>query len=325
MKLIKAIRRITVAVLSAAVLLSATACAANNSGSESGEDGKLSIISTVFPPYDFAKQITGDKADLKILLPPGNETHTYEPSPSDIIAIQNCDIFLYIGGENELWADKILSSADTSGIKIVKLIDTVTLLSEEDEHEQHEAEEHDGHEHEYDQHIWTSPANAKIMLNAICDAVCEVDSENADYYKKNKDSYEGEITALQNDIKTAVDNAKNKTVIFGDRFPFRYFANEFGLDCYAAFSSCSDESEPRAATVTMLIDKIKELGIPVVYYLEFSSRKVADTLCEQTGAQSLMLHSCHNVSKDDLDSGATYVSLMRQNLENLKICLNGKE
>ncbi len=325
MKIIKAIRRITAAVLSAAVLFSATACAANNSGGQSKEDGKLSIISTVFPPYDFAKQITGDKANLEILLPPGNETHTYEPSPSDIIAIQNCDIFLYIGGENELWADKILSSADTSGIKIVKLIDTVTLLSEEDEHEEHEADEHDGHEHEYDQHIWTSPANAKIMLNAICDAICEVDGENADYYKKNKDSYESEITALQNDIKTAVDNAKNKTVIFGDRFPFRYFADEFGLDCYAAFPSCSDESEPSAATVTMLIDKIKELDIPVVYYLEFSSRKVADTLCEQTGAQSLMLHSCHNVSKDDLDGGATYVSLMRQNLENLKICLNGKE
>lgn len=316
-------KKLTAALLSLALLFTATACSSKNSESENKPDsGKISIVSTIFPPYDFAKHIAGENAELKILLPPGNESHTYEPSPSDIIAIQECDVFLYIGGENEQWAEKLLGNADSSEVKAVKLIDTVDLIYE-DEGEEKSGTEHEGHHHEYDQHIWTSPANSILMLDAICDAICEADSENAEKYKANRDSYKAEITALQSDIKSAADSAANKTVIFADRFPFRYFADEFGLECYAAFNSCSDESEPSAVAVTSLIEKIKSQSIPVVYYLEFSSKKVADTLCSQTGAQALMLHSCHNVSKEDLDNGETYVSLMRKNLENLKICFAG--
>lgn len=314
------ILKTVIMIIAAICVLIIPGCSKQSGGGE--DSGKLKIVSTVFPPYDFAKHITGDNAELSILLPPGNETHTYEPSPSDIISIQNCDLFLYIGGENEQWAEKLLANADASKVKAVKLIDYVTPLSEEDE-ESGGHEEQDEHHHEYDQHIWTSPSNAIVMLNAIYDAICEADSGNKETYTKNRDSYKAEIEALRDDIRSAVDNAKNKIVVFGDRFPFRYFADEFGLTCYAAFASCSDESEPSAATVTRLIETIKENSIPVVYYLEFSSRKVSDTLCEQTGAKALMLHSCHNVSKEDLENGESYVSLMRTNLKNLEICFAG--
>ena len=309
-----------------ALILSLCACSPESGYFES-DSTKLKIISTVFPPYDLAKHIAGENAELKILLPAGSEIHNYEPTARDIIEIQNCDIFLYIGGENEQWADKIVSSNDTSKVKIVKLIDHVPTLSEdeEDEHEdEHDHRDHDhDHEHETDEHIWTSPKNARLMLSAVYDAICEVDPENNNIYTENKDAYDKQLAELDNDYKTAVDNAKNKTIILADKFPFRYIAHEYGLDCYAAFSACSDESEPSISTMIKLTDKIKENRISAVYYLEFSSTKIANTLCDETGAKKLMLHSCHNVSKEDLENGISYVDLMKQNLENLKAALNG--
>ncbi len=313
------IKKIAAVLLSVLMLITCAACSEKKI---TEDNGKLKIVSTVFPPYDFAKQIVGDNAELSILLPPGSDTHSFEPSPKDIISIENCDIFLYIGGVNEQWAEKILESCDKSKVKIVKLIDCVELIPEgisEDGNEEHH--ENDGHNHEYDQHIWTSPKNAKLMLSEIYKAIAEADKENESTYKANYEKYDSEITALQNDIKTAVDNANNKTVIFADKFPFRYFAEEFGLTCHAAFSSCSDESEPSAADVAKLIDIIKENKISTVYYLQFSNKKVADNICAETGATALPLHVCHNVSGDELAAGESYVSLMRNNLENLKKCL----
>ena len=315
----KSITRITALLTAAATALCLCSCASQNEA-DNADSQKLKIISTVFPPYDLARQIAGDNADISILLPPGSESHTYEPTAKEIIEIQNCDIFLYIGGENEQWAEKIISSNKTDSLKTVKLIDCVKTLEEAELHEEEHEEEHS---HETDEHIWTSPKNEQLMLTAVYDAICEADPENKAVYTKNKDSYNEQLTELDKAYKEAVGNAKNKTIIMADKFPFRYLAEEYGLDFYAAFSSCSDESEPSAAAMTSLISKIKELKIPVVYYLEFSSTKVADTLCSETGASSLMLHSCHNVSKEDLDKGVTYVELMKQNLENLKTALNG--
>ena len=315
----KSITRITALLTAAATALCLCSCASQNEA-DNKDSQKLKIISTVFPPYDLARQIAGDNADISILLPPGSESHTYEPTAKEIIEIQNCDIFLYIGGENEQWAEKIISSNKSDSVKTVKLIDCVKTLEEAELHEEEHEEEHS---HETDEHIWTSPKNEQLMLTAVYDAICEADPENKAVYTKNKDSYNGQLSELDKAYKEAVGNAKNKTIIMADKFPFRYLAEEYGLDFYAAFSSCSDESEPSAATMTSLISKIKELKIPVVYYLEFSSTKVADTLCSETGASSLMLHSCHNVSKEDLDKGVTYVDLMKQNLENLKTALNG--
>lgn len=315
----KSITRITALLTAAATALCLCSCASQNEA-DNKDSQKLKIISTVFPPYDLARQIAGDNADISILLPPGSESHTYEPTAKEIIEIQNCDIFLYIGGENEQWAEKIISSNKSDSVKTVKLIDCVKTLEEAELHEEEHEEEHS---HETDEHIWTSPKNEQLMLTAVYDAICEADPENKAVYTKNKDSYNRQLSELDKAYKEAVGNAKNKTIIMADKFPFRYLAEEYGLDFYAAFSSCSDESEPSAAAMTSLISKIKELKIPVVYYLEFSSTKVADTLCSETGASSLMLHSCHNVSKEDLDKGVTYVELMKQNLENLKTALNG--
>ena len=315
----KSITRITALLTAAATALCLCSCASQNEA-DNKDSQKLKIISTVFPPYDLARQIAGDNADISILLPPGSESHTYEPTAKEIIEIQNCDIFLYIGGENEQWAEKIISSNKSDSVKTVKLIDCVKTLEEAELHEEEHEEEHS---HETDEHIWTSPKNEQLMLTAVYDAICEADPENKAVYTKNKDSYNEQLSELDKAYKEAVGNAKNKTIIMADKFPFRYLAEEYGLDFYAAFSSCSDESEPSAAAMTSLISKIKELKIPVVYYLEFSSTKVADTLCSETGASSLMLHSCHNVSKEDLDKGISYVDLMKQNLENLKTALNG--
>lgn len=320
----KILKKLLAVFTASALLLSLCACS-SESGYFESDSTKLKIISTVFPPYDLAKHIAGDNAEMKILLPPGSEAHTYEPTAKEIIAIQNCDIFLYIGGENEQWADKLINSNDTSKVKIVKLIDCVPTLSEddEDEHEdEHNHHEHD-HEHETDEHIWTSPENARLMLSAVYDAICAVDPENSQTYTENKDAYDKQLADLDNEYKTAIDNAKNKTIVLADKFPFRYLAHEYGLDCYAAFSSCSDESEPSVSTMIKLTKKIKENNIPVVYYLEFSSTKIADTLCDETGATKLMLHSCHNVSKQDIENNVSYIDLMKQNLENLKVALNG--
>ncbi len=313
------------AVFTASTLVLSLCACSSESGYFESDDTKLKIISTVFPPYDLAKHIAGDNAEIKILLPPGSEAHTYEPTAKEIIAIQNCDIFLYIGGENEQWADKLIISNDTSKVKIVKLIDCVPTLSEEDEDEhedEHNDHDHD-HEHETDEHIWTSPKNARLMLSAVYDAICAVDPENSQAYTENKDAYDKQLAELDDEYKTAVDNAKNKTIVLADKFPFRYLAHEYGLDCHAAFSSCSDESEPSVSTMIKLTKKIKENNIPVVYYLEFSSTKIADTLCDETGATKLMLHSCHNVSKQDIENNVSYIDLMKQNLENLKVALNG--
>ncbi len=320
----KIFRKLLTLVTAVALVLGLCACSSESSYFES-DNGKLKIISTVFPPYDLAKHIAGDNAEIKILLPPGSEAHTYEPTAKEIIAIQNCDIFLYIGGENEQWADKLINSNDTSKVKVVKLIDCVPTLSEEDEEEhedEHNHHDHD-HEHETDEHIWTSPKNARLMLSAVYDAICGVDPDNSRIYNKNKDAYDKQLADLDSDYKTAVDNAKNKTIVLADKFPFRYLAHEYGLDCYAAFSSCSDESEPSVSTMIKLTKRIKQDNVPVVYYLEFSSTKIADTLCDETGATKLMLHSCHNVSKQDIENNVSYVDLMKKNLENLKVALNG--
>lgn len=315
-------RKLLAVITAAATVFSLCACS-SESGYSSSDSGKLKIISTVFPPYDLARQIAGDNAEISILLPPGSEIHNYEPSAKDMIAIRNCDIFLYIGGENEQWAEKLINSNDTKNVTAVKLIDYVPTLSEdEDEHDHDHDHEHE-HEHETDEHIWTSPKNAQLMLSAVYDAICKVDPSDKQTYTENKDAYAKQLSDLDNAYRSAVDNAKNKTIVLADKFPFRYLAHEYGLEFSAAFAACSDESEPGVSTMIKLTKTIKENNIPAVYYLEFSSTKIADTLCDETGATKLMLHSCHNVSKQDIENNVSYVDLMKQNLENLKLTLNG--
>ena len=492
-------------------------CTANTKNDED----KLKVVTTIFPQYDFVRQIAGDNVSLKMLLKPGVESHSYEPTPADIIAIQDCDLFITVGGENESWVENILKSFDSSKIKVLKLMDCVDVVEtehdhdhdhghshevnpddikdrpltdwegswnsgipfvndgsldgyisglatsngttadveknnllakwkseyntlkfdgdklsingqaeaqykyagyelvtsengdavwykfeivaetqgmpkyiafndhgtggddhdHEDEHDHEEDHDHEGaahfhlrygdtsfeeilsienwaptffdasasgtvvnetmsghshsshdeeeehdhgddHEHEFDEHVWTSPKNAIKIVNQINEILGMLDSENAESYNEKTQGYITELNNLDSSFREIVDNAARKTLIFGDRFPFRYFADEYGLEYFAAFPGCSTETEPSAGTIKDLIDKVKNEQIPVVFYIELSNMKIANTIIEGTNAKNLLFHSCHNVTSEDFSSGVTYVSLMQQNVETLREALS---
>jgi zinc transport system substrate-binding protein len=471
------------------------------SAASAAERKKISVVAANFPPYDFAKAIAGDKADVTILLRPGAESHTYDPTPADIIAVQNCDVFIRVGG-TDAWAEKILSATDASGMKVITMLDCVDAVEEEivegmQEEEEEEDKSHDGvfedsdardrelsdwqgnwksglpyledgtldeglrhkaengertydelkayyktgyqtdfdrieitgdsiafyagsvkrsakyeykgfvimnyesgkkgvryqfeatdrtsgapryiqfsdhnirpteglthyhiyygdesfekmlkqlenwptyyasamtaddvakdfaghghsHEEELDEHVWTSPKNAKKIVQAISDALCEADETNADLYRSNTAAYLEKLDDLDKAFQAAVNSARRKTLVVGDRFPFRYLADAYGLKYFAAFPGCSTETEPSAATVAFLIKKVKEEKIPVVFHIELSNEKLADTIIEGTGAKKLLLHSCHNVSRSDHDKDVTYINLMTKNVEAIKEAL----
>jgi zinc transport system substrate-binding protein len=462
-------------------------------------NGKPDVVAANFPAYDFARQIAGDKVNVYMLLPPGAESHSFEPTPKDIIRIQNCSVFIYTGGESDAWVDRILGSMDTSKMNIVRMMDAVDLVEEEivegmedDEHEHgefdpakvkdrpmsdfagswasgvpllkngsldsyiahraeeegkskaeikanlisswasdydsltvngstlgigkqtaaytyrgyeivegdhgssvwykyqinapktgfpvyvmfndhgdgneeehHEEDEHEGiahihfkyggagfadlverknwasmyfasgasakeiaetlaghgHEEEYDEHVWTSPKNAERIVLAIAGALCKTDGENAPFFRQNAETYTAQLDALDKEFQAVVDGAKRKTIVFGDRFPFRYFADAYGLTYFAAFPGCSTETEPSAATVAFLINKIKTEKIPVVFHIELSNERMADTIAEETGAKKLLLHACHNISKQDFDRGLTFLEIQKANVPRLKEAL----
>ena len=289
------------------------------------QDDRKTVITTVFATYDFARQIVGDSMQVSLLLSPGAESHTYEPTPQDMIAIQNCDLFIYIGGESEAWVERLLRGSDTKDGKTLRLMDYVNLLHEETvegmQTEEHGTHEEDAHEEELDEHIWTSPKVAMQMVDAIYESLCEAVPESSALFHANTEAYQKQLQLLDQTFSDIVSAADTDTIIFADRFPCRYFTHTYGLQYYAAFPGCADDAEPSAATLTFLIDKVSETSIPVVFYTEFSNQKIADTICEETGAEKRLFHSCHNVTKTEMESGATYLSLMQQNAENLKEAL----
>ncbi len=303
----------------------------SETGNPSGQKPKekIKVVTTIFPQYDFVRQIGGDTVDVSMLLAPGAESHSYEPTPQDIMKIQESDLFVYTGGENDVWADQILESMGNDKPQTFKLTDCVNLVEEEivegmqDDHD-HEAEEHShsGEEAAYDEHVWTSPKNSIEIVRKLTDALSGMDDENQAVYEKNRDSYIIELEKLDQQFADVVENAARKTVVFGDRFPFRYFADAYGLTYYAAFPGCSTETEPSASTVAFLIDKVKSEHIPVVFHNELSNEKMADTICAETGAKKLLFHACHNVSEEDFDQGVTYLNLMEGNVSALREALN---
>jgi zinc transport system substrate-binding protein len=500
------------------IILSLSVCALFGGGKKDGaNNGKPDVVATNFPAYDFARQIAGDKVNVYMLLPPGAESHSYEPTPRDIIRIQNCSTFIYTGGESDVWVDRILESMDTSKMKVVRMMDAVELVEEEivegmedDEHdhghshgefdpakvkdrpmtdfagswasglpllkngsldsyiahraegegkptaeikanmisawasdydsltvsgsalgignrtaaytyrgyeivesdhgpsvwykyqintaasgfpsyimfndhgdgnekEHHEDHDHDhdddhdhehehegvahihfkygnagfadlaerggwagmyfssgasvdeivetlaGHGHEaeiaYDEHVWTSPKNAVRIVRAISGALCEIDSVNAALFRQNAERYAAQLEALDKEFQAVVDGAKRKTIVFGDRFPFRYFADAYGLTYFAAFPGCSTETEPSAATIAFLINKVKAEKIPVVFHIELSNEKMANTIAAETGAKKLLLHACHNITKRDFDRGLTFLEIQKANVPRLREAL----
>lgn len=294
----------------------------DSKAAEGDNTPKIKIVTTLFPQYDFVNQVGKDAVEVNMLLKPGVESHTYEPTPSDIIDINKADIFLYTGDEMEPWVSKILDSLDND-VMIVDLSKNITLDEVEDHDHEHEDEESDeDHVHSYDPHIWTNPLNAKVMVEDIKTALSEVDKTNAMAFETNANEYLASLDQLDQDIRDMVKEAKRDEVVFGGRFAFHYFFEEYGLDYVSAYDSCSAETEPSAKVIATIIDKVKEDEIPVIFYEELANPKVAESIASATGAKTLLLHSCHNVSTDDYKNGATYLSLMYQNLENLKEALN---
>ena len=311
-----------------------------NGGKEQNkvENEKISVVATIFPQYDFVRQIAGENVELKMLLKPGEETHSYEPTPQDIIAIQNSDLFIYVGGENDAWVEDILESMPDNGRKTLKLVDCVDTVEEEHvegmkeerghEHDEDDAEheEHGQEEthsvHEIDEHVWTSPLNAVKIVEQIKEELCEIDSENAPDYEENAEAYVAQLKELDQEFQDVVDHSKRKLMIFGDRFPFRYFAEAYGLDYYAAFSGCASDTEPSAATMAFLINKVQDENIKTVLKMELSNENIAKAIAEATNADVKEFYSCHNLTAEQFADGETYLSLMEKNVETLREVLN---
>ncbi len=300
------------------------------------EDNKsISVVTTNFPLYDFSMAVFGEgseeiSSEVYMLLSPGMESHSYEPTPQDIIKIQDCDLFVYIGGENDEWVEEILDSMDEP-VRTLKLMDFVDLMEEDDMGHEHEHAHEDEHEHEdeeieYDEHIWTSPVNAKKMMEVIRDELCTICDEKQEKdgrsgeakasatFRQNADAYIEKLVQLDKDFQSLFEIVENKTLFFGDRFPFAYFTKEYDLSYEAAFPGCYEGSEPSAATITGLIDDAKESGVSTIYYIEFSNHQIADVIADSIGGDTAMIHSCHNVTWDEMDAGVTYVDLMNANL-----------
>lgn len=321
MKLRSRLKKITCIVIIINLIFSVSACSVS-----SKNNGKLNVVTTLFPQYDFAKQIVGDKGTVELLLSPGIEAHSYDPTPADIIKINECDLFIYTGENMEVWAADIIESLENE-VNVLNVSEGIELIkSEEDNHEdteihEEDADNHKGHNHVYDPHIWTSPAIAKQMLNNILEEIVKEDPENEAYYRENADNYSKQLDELDSQFRTLADEADVKTIYFADKFAMYYFVKEYGFSYASAYDSCSAETEPSAKLVAKMVDEVKKNGVKAIYYAELSNHKAADTISKETKSDKLLLHSCHNVSKDEFNKGVTYVSLMKQNLENLKVGL----
>lgn len=325
-----------IAVIIATVIMLTSGCTAIKDQKYNTEY-KLDIVATIFPAYDFARAVAGDKANTHMLIKPGSEVHSYEPTPGDIQLINECDVFIYVGGESDSWLDNVLETIDNPDMQIVKMMDYANNIEEEyvegmqirdvghahshETGEDHNAS-HEEHHHEYDEHVWTSPKNALEIFKAITGAVIAKDPVNKDYYTRKSANYQSKLLFLDNDFSNVVKDSKRKVLVFGDRFPLLHFVKEYDLEYYAAYPGCAAESEPNAKTVAFLIEKVKQENIPVVFHMEMSNEKMADTICEATGAQKMMFSSCHNVTAEQFEAGVTYIDLMYDNLNALKKALN---
>ena len=362
------LRKSVVFIVTISMILGMAGCGKTT---EKEDNYRLKIVTSLFPYYDMARAVIGDVKgiDLKMIVTPGQDSHSFEPTPSDVIQMENADVLIYNGGSLETWIDTLLDSLNNKNQIQMKMMDYVDVLNEEivegmdtrfeehdhDEHshkednhnkknhkeDSHSEENHkeDNHsedssndsefhnedseeEHEEtDEHIWTSPVNEIIMTEKICETLSKALPEEKENFQKNAENYISQLKELDNEFRTIVENAKTKEIIFADKFPLQYFAKEYGLKYYAAFPGCGSDMEPSAKTIAFLVDKIKEDNIKAVFYLELSSHIVADAIETDTGATPLQFNSCHNITQKQFDSGVTYVDLMKENVNNLKIAL----
>ena len=279
----------------------------------------LSVVVTAFPHYDFARQLTKDveNIEIKMLISPGNEIHSYEPSPSDVLALSSCDLFIYTGGESDVWAKGILEQAQNKEMKVVSFME----ICAPDGTESHDHE--DGHDHreEYDEHVWTLPVMSEAICEEIARRLCEISPENAEKYNANLEEYLGKLGELDREFSGIFQNAKRDYIVVADRFPFYHLATHYKLKYFSAYSGCSSSTEPSAKVIASLAEKVKSDSLPYVFTIEFSNGKIANSIISGTDTATLTLHSCHNVSKEDFEGGVTYYDLMKQNAENLRKAL----
>lgn len=352
------LRKSVVFIVTISMILGMAGCGKTT---EKEDNYRLKIVTSLFPYYDMARAVIGDVKgiDLKMTVTPGQDSHSFEPTPSDVIQMENADVLIYNGGSLETWIDTLLDSLNNKNQIQMKMMDYVDVLNEEivegmdtrfeehdhDEHshkednhnkENHKEDNHsedssndsefhnedsEGEHEETDEHIWTSPVNEIIMTEKICETLSKALPEEKENFQKNAESYISQLKELDNEFRTIVENAKINEIIFADKFPLQYFAKEYGLKYYAAFPGCGSDMEPSAKTIGFLVDRIKEDNIKAVFYLELSSHIVADAIETDTGAKPLQFNSCHNITQKQFDSGVTYVDLMKENVNNLKIAL----
>lgn len=362
------LRKSVVFIVTISMILGMAGCGKTT---EKEDNYRLKIVTSLFPYYDMARAVIGDVKgiDLKMTVTPGQDSHSFEPTPSDVIQMENADVLIYNGGSLETWIDTLLDSLNNKNQIQMKMMDYVDVLNEEivegmdtrfeehdhDEHshkddnhnkEKHKEDSHSEEKHkednhsedssndsefhnedseeeheETDEHIWTSPVNEIIMTEKICETLSKALPEEKENFQKNAESYISQLKELDNEFRTIVENAKINEIIFADKFPLQYFAKEYGLKYYAAFPGCGSDMEPSAKTIGFLVDKIKEDNIKAVFYLELSSHIVADAIETDTGAKPLQFNSCHNITQKQFDSGVTYIDLMKENVNNLKIAL----
>lgn len=373
-KIVKKIIRFAISLcLIVTVMVTASGC---NMGKYADlDESKPLIVTTLFPQYDFARQLVKDKAEVVLLLSPGVEAHDFEPTPSDIILINKADLFIYTGDDMEPWVSRILDSIDNEELTILNVGKGVETIcedenrehnhvheennnidnedeeahddghienehmedvhsEEDDEHDEHDdshnenvilgSDEHAGHDHSHsaDPHIWTSPVNAIQMVENIEEALVKIDNQNAEFYKENAHEYIHALEALDSKFREVVSNSDSKTIYFGGRFAMSYFAHEYDLNYVAAFDSCQAKSEPSAKLIVKIIDMMRQNNVRIVLHEEMTDPKAARIIAEEIEGEALLLHSCHNVSKAEMEAGVTYLSLMEQNVANLQRALN---
>lgn len=326
-------KKITVLLLALFMLVSALAgCGKQN---DTNQTDKLSIVTTIFPEYDWVREILGDKADnaeITMLLDNGVDLHSYQPTADDIVKISDCDLFIYVGGESDEWVEDALRNAANRNMKVINLLEVlgdsvkteeIVEGMQEEEHEHEDVEEHE-HEEEADEHVWLSLKNAKMLVRVISKALQELDPNNKDIYAANADAYVKKLSALDAEYQAAVDAASNKTILFGDRFPFRYLVVDYGLRYYAAFVGCSAETEAGFETISFLAKRVDEWKLPCVLTIEGAQHKIAETVVRNTTAKNqrvLTMDSMQSTTSKDVKNGTTYLSVMEKNLSVLKEAL----
>lgn len=326
-------KKITALLLALFMLVAALAgCGKQN---DTNQTDKLSIVTTIFPEYDWVREILGEKADnaeITMLLDNGVDLHSYQPTADDIVKISDCDLFIYVGGESDEWVEDALRNAANRNMKVINLLEVlgdsvkteeIVEGMQEEEHEHEDAEEHE-HEEEADEHVWLSLKNAKMLVRVISKALQELDPNNKDIYAANADAYVKKLSALDAEYQAAVDAASNKTILFGDRFPFRYLVDDYGLRYYAAFVGCSAETEAGFETISFLAKRVDEWKLPCVLTIEGAQHKIAETVVRNTTAKNqrvLTMDSMQSTTSKDVKNGTTYLSVMEKNLSVLKEAL----